>query len=77
VTERQVSIMANEMDEIYDVTSDHGPEAIGFVFLSSVVDKTHRCNGYDISSLRRLEKEREGTGHSLKNCPISRHNKSH
>ena len=23
--------MADEMDEIYDVTSDHGPEAIGFV----------------------------------------------
>jgi hypothetical protein len=23
--------MANEIDEIYDVTADHGPEAIGFV----------------------------------------------
>jgi hypothetical protein len=23
--------MADEMDEIYDVTADHGPEAIGFV----------------------------------------------
>jgi hypothetical protein len=27
----EVRIMADEIDEIYDVTADHGPEAIGFV----------------------------------------------
>ena len=69
--------MADEMDETYDGTCDHGPEAIGFVSSHPLLTKHIVATGYDISSLRRLEKGREGTGHWLKNCPISRHNKRH
>jgi len=51
VTESEVSIMADEMDEmdemdeIYDVNVWSWAGSDWICFLSSVVDKTHRCNG--------------------------------